>query len=79
MVVYSTAQRVLLLLAALVLCFPSLSLYDSASLVLFHLTLSLSLSSTTSSYACDGTQQMNRTEAYFEYPALVGMLLREVR
>jgi hypothetical protein len=29
--------------------------------------------------ACDGTQQLNRTEAYFEYPAAVAMLLRSVR
>ena len=31
------------------------------------------------SLACDGSQQLNRTEAYFEYPATVGMLLREIR
>jgi hypothetical protein len=30
-------------------------------------------------YGCDGLQQMNRTEAYFEYPATVAMLLREIR
>ena len=28
---------------------------------------------------CDGTQELNRTEAYFEYPAVVSMLLREVK
>ena len=30
-------------------------------------------------YGCDGQQQSNRTYAYFEYPSLVAMLLREVR
>eukprot|EP00040_Diaphanoeca_grandis_P026583 m.149250 g.149250 ORF g.149250 m.149250 type:complete len:880 (-) comp30646_c0_seq1:102-2741(-) len=30
-------------------------------------------------YNCDGTQQLNRTEAYFEYPSTVAMLLREIR
>jgi len=28
---------------------------------------------------CDGTQQLNRTWAYFEYPAVVSMLLRHVK
>ena len=30
-------------------------------------------------YGCDGAQQENRTMYYFEYPASVTMLLREVR
>eukprot|EP00041_Stephanoeca_diplocostata_P004961 m.53855 g.53855 ORF g.53855 m.53855 type:complete len:798 (-) comp15471_c1_seq1:129-2522(-) len=30
-------------------------------------------------YGCDGKQQDSRTEAYFEYPATVTMLLREIR
>jgi hypothetical protein len=30
-------------------------------------------------FACDGTQQLNRTEYYFEYPALVSILLRQIR
>eukprot|EP00698_Gefionella_okellyi_P003010 TRINITY_DN12839_c0_g1_i1.p1 TRINITY_DN12839_c0_g1~~TRINITY_DN12839_c0_g1_i1.p1 ORF type:complete len:766 (-),score=178.45 TRINITY_DN12839_c0_g1_i1:39-2336(-) len=30
-------------------------------------------------YSCDGTQQLNRTQYYFEYPAVVSMLLRQVR
>ena len=30
-------------------------------------------------YGCDGQQQQNRTANYFEYPATVAMLLREVR
>jgi hypothetical protein len=29
--------------------------------------------------ACDGTQQLNRTTAYFEYPSVAAMLLRSVR
>lgn len=28
---------------------------------------------------CDGSQELNRTAAYFEYPSVVAMLLREVR
>jgi len=31
------------------------------------------------SYGCDGKQQQNRTDAYFEYPSTVVMILREVR
>ena len=30
-------------------------------------------------YGCDGKQQQNRTAAYFEYPSVVAMLLREIR
>lgn len=30
-------------------------------------------------YGCDGLQQENRTMYYFEYPALVSMLLKDVR
>lgn len=30
-------------------------------------------------YGCDGLQQKNRSEAYFEYPCTVAMLLREIR
>ena len=30
-------------------------------------------------YGCDGKQQENRTMYYFEYPASVTMLLREIR
>jgi len=30
-------------------------------------------------YGCDGTQQLNRTAAYFEYPSTVAILLREIR
>ena len=30
-------------------------------------------------YGCDGLQQPNRTEYYFEYPALVSMLTKDVR
>jgi len=30
-------------------------------------------------FGCDGQQQLNRTYAYFEYPSLIAMLLREVR
>ena len=29
--------------------------------------------------ACDGTQQLNRTAMYFEYPSTAAMLLRNVR
>ncbi|CAE7777893.1 unnamed protein product [Symbiodinium microadriaticum] len=30
-------------------------------------------------YGCDGQQQENRTMYYFEYPALVSMLLKDIR
>ena len=30
-------------------------------------------------YGCDGQQQQNRTDKYFEYPSTVAMMLREVR
>ena len=30
-------------------------------------------------YGCDGTMQLNRTAAYFEYPSTVAILLREIR
>lgn len=30
-------------------------------------------------YGCDGLQQKNRSEAYFEYPCTAAMLLREIR
>lgn len=30
-------------------------------------------------YACDGSQQLNRTQYYFEYPAFVAIAIREVR
>eukprot|EP00048_Salpingoeca_helianthica_P022441 m.18288 g.18288 ORF g.18288 m.18288 type:complete len:773 (-) comp7326_c0_seq2:38-2356(-) len=30
-------------------------------------------------YYCDGTQELNRTQYYFEYPAFVAMAIREVR
>jgi hypothetical protein len=30
-------------------------------------------------YACNGTMQANRTAAYFEYPSVVAILLREIR